>query len=328
MKKLLILGGGTAGTLILNKLFKKLDRTAWSFTIVDKDELHYYQPGFLFIPFEIYAREQVIRHKRDFFPQGVEVVIAEVDRIVPEENRVLLTDGQVLDYDVLIVATGTTPRPEETPGLSGPHWYRRIFDFYTYEGACKLADFLKTWTGGRLVINIAESVIKCPVAPLEFAFLADAYFTEKGHRFQLRHRAVARNVSPARRRADDPVGRDAPESLREAVLRVGVLAHAVDRQADSGADMEKIPTMVAGLPGFDALASSLMRKEMDKLDIPPVSEFLEMIVAGGGKLYGCKLAIDMFKLQREDLVDDLEDIITVGDFYNLAGGDRTHLIFV
>jgi peroxiredoxin family protein len=92
--------------------------------------------------------------------------------------------------------------------------------------------------------------------------------------------------------------------------------------------MEKIPTVVAGLPGFEALASSMMRKEMDKLDIPPVSEFLEMIVAGGGKLYGCKLAIDMFKLQREDLIDDLEDIITVGDFYNLAGGERTHIIFV
>jgi len=92
--------------------------------------------------------------------------------------------------------------------------------------------------------------------------------------------------------------------------------------------MEKVPTMLAGLPGLESVASFMMRREMDKLDIPPVSEFLEMIVAGGGKLYGCKLAADMFKLKREDFIDDLEDIITVGDFYALAGGDRTHIIFI
>lgn len=92
--------------------------------------------------------------------------------------------------------------------------------------------------------------------------------------------------------------------------------------------MRKIPTMIGGLPGFEALASSMMKKEMDKLDIPPVSEFLEMIVAGGGKLYGCKLAVDMFHLTREDFIDDLEDIITVGDMYALAEGDATQIIFV
>ena len=185
MKKLLILGAGTAGTLILNKLYKKLDRQAWSFTIVDKDELHYYQPGFLFIPFEIYTKEQVVRRKRDFFPKDVEAVFAEVDRIEPEANHVVLTDGRRLDYDILIVATGTTPRPEETEGLDGPLWYKEIFDFYTYEGACALADFLKTWEGGKLVLNISESIIKCPIAPLEFVFLADSYFTEKGMRDQV-----------------------------------------------------------------------------------------------------------------------------------------------
>lgn len=92
--------------------------------------------------------------------------------------------------------------------------------------------------------------------------------------------------------------------------------------------MEKVPTVLAGLPGFEALASAMMRREMDNLDIPPVSEFIEMIVAGGGKLYGCKLAVDLFKLRREDFIDALEGIITVGDFYALASGDRTHIIFI
>ena len=92
--------------------------------------------------------------------------------------------------------------------------------------------------------------------------------------------------------------------------------------------MEKVPTMLAGLPGFESLASFMMRKEMDKLDIPPVSEFLEMITAGGGKLYGCKLATDMFHLERKDFIDDLEGIITVGDFYTLAAGEQSHIIFI
>ncbi|HMB92201.1 MAG TPA: DsrE/DsrF/DrsH-like family protein [Rhodothermales bacterium] len=92
--------------------------------------------------------------------------------------------------------------------------------------------------------------------------------------------------------------------------------------------MRHLPTMVGGLPGFEAVASTMMRKEMDKLDIPPVSEFLEMIVAGGGKIYGCLLAVEMFKLSREDFIDDLEDIITVGDMYALAEGEGTQIIFI
>ena len=87
-----------------------------------------------------------------------------------------------LKYDILIIATGTRIIPEETPGLKGELWHKNIFDFYTIEGAEALARFFKTWEGGRLVINIADNPIKCPVAPLEFAFFADAFFTERGMR--------------------------------------------------------------------------------------------------------------------------------------------------
>ncbi len=89
-----------------------------------------------------------------------------------------------------------------------------------------------------------------------------------------------------------------------------------------------IPTMVGGLPGMEALASIMMRKEMDKLDIPPVSEFMEMIVAGGGEIYACKLAVEMFKLKREDFIDDLAGIITVGDMYGLADGEGCQIVFI
>lgn len=182
MKKLVILGAGTAGTMMLNKLANELDSSEWSITIVDQFETHYYQPGFLFIPFGIYNKKDVIKPKRDFFPSGVEVIISGIDKIEPNENRVLLQNNQVLSYDYLIVATGTKIRPEETEGMLGDLWQKNIFDFYTVEGAVALADFFKHWEGGKLVLNITEMPIKCPVAPLEFVFLADSYFTERGMR--------------------------------------------------------------------------------------------------------------------------------------------------
>lgn len=182
MKKLLILGAGTAGTMMANKLHKNLNKDLWEITIVDKDENHYYQPGFLFIPFGVYRPEEVIRPKREFIPKGVNFEIDKILKVEPEKNQVLLSSGTVLQYDVLVVATGTIPVPEETEGLKGKLWYKDIFDFYTYEGTTKLAKKLETWQGGKLVINLAETLIKCPVAPLEFTFLADAFFTEKGMR--------------------------------------------------------------------------------------------------------------------------------------------------
>ncbi|MEW5843381.1 MAG: FAD/NAD(P)-binding oxidoreductase [Bacteroidota bacterium] len=182
MKKLLILGAGTAGTMMLNKLNNALDKNEWQITIVDQHETHYYQPGFLFIPFGIYKRKDVIKPKRDFFPTEANVIVSEIEKIEPKENRVILKNNKVLSYDVLIIATGAQIKPEETEGLKGELWHKNVFDFYTIEGACALADFFKHWEGGKLVLNITEMPIKCPVAPLEFVFLADSYFTERGMR--------------------------------------------------------------------------------------------------------------------------------------------------
>lgn len=182
MKKLVILGAGTAGTMMLNKLNPVLDKNEWQITIVDQFETHYYQPGFLFIPFGIYKKKDVIKPKRDFFPTEANVIVSEIEKIEPKENKVILANKVVLSYDLLIIATGARIKPEETEGLTGELWYKNIFDFYTIEGACALADFFKHWEGGKLVVNITEMPIKCPVAPLEFVFLADWYFTEKGIR--------------------------------------------------------------------------------------------------------------------------------------------------
>ena len=182
MKKLLILGGGTAGTMMANKFRKTLDRADWEITIVDKHRTHYYQPGFLFIPFGIYSRNDVIKPKGDFFPSGVNVIYSDIERIEGEENTVHLDGGKVLHYDYLIIATGAETRPDQTPGLTESLWRKKIFDFYTIEGAVALHNFFKDWEGGKLVMAISEIPYKCPVAPIEFVCLADDYFTKKGIR--------------------------------------------------------------------------------------------------------------------------------------------------
>ncbi len=182
MKHLLVLGGGTAGTMMVNKLAPVLDKNEWNITLVDEYETHYYQPGFLFIPFGIYTPDEVKKPKRDFFPSGVEVIISKIELIEPEKNRVKLKNGRVLTYDLMIIATGTQIHPEETEGMKEDAWHKNIFDFYTIEGATALRNFLKYWEGGKMVLNIVEMPIKCPVAPLEFVFLADWYFTEQGIR--------------------------------------------------------------------------------------------------------------------------------------------------
>jgi sulfide:quinone oxidoreductase len=182
MKKLLILGAGTAGTIMANKLAGALPRDEWQITVVDRDNAHHYQPGYLFIPFGVYSPREVVKPRRDYLPTGIEVVLSPIEVIEPEQNRVRLTNGQVLGYDFLIIATGSRPVPAQTEGMLGDDWYKNVFDFYTLEGATALARRLRHWEGGKLVINIVEMPIKCPVAPLEFAFLADWFFTEQGLR--------------------------------------------------------------------------------------------------------------------------------------------------
>ncbi len=182
MKKLVILGAGTAGTIMANKLAGALPRDEWQLTVVDRDEAHHYQPGYLFVPFGVYQPADIVKPRRDYLPRGVEVVLSPIDVIEPEQNRVRLANGRVLGYDFLIIATGARPVPGQTEGLPGDAWHQTVHDFYTLEGAAALARFFKRWAGGRLVINIVEMPIKCPVAPLEFAFLADWFFTRTGLR--------------------------------------------------------------------------------------------------------------------------------------------------
>ena len=193
MKTLLILGAGTGGTLVANKMARRLDPREWQIIVVDRDQQHLYQPGLLFIPFGRYSVADVIKPKRRLLSSRVKVIFAEIEAIEPAACRVKLS-GQpdAIAYDQLVIALGCDIAPEETPGMKDGGWRKNIFDFYTLEGATALARCLRTWPGGRLVVNVAEMPIKCPVAPLEFLFLADWFF----HLRNLRSKVELTLVTP------------------------------------------------------------------------------------------------------------------------------------
>jgi sulfide:quinone oxidoreductase len=182
MKHLVILGAGTAGTIVANRMVRTLDERSWQVTVVDPEETHLYQPGLLFLPFGNREEAELVRPRGRTLDARVQWQKREVTAVDTAARTVALDDGSTLSYDFLVIATGSRIRPELTEGMTGEGWQSKVFDFYTLDGAIKLRDAMADFKGGRLVINVVEMPIKCPVAPLEFAFLADAFFKGRGIR--------------------------------------------------------------------------------------------------------------------------------------------------
>ncbi len=180
--RIVILGGGTGGTLAANRLRRQHRSDDVEITVVDRDDDHVYQPGLLFVPFGLAAPDEIVRPRHRQLHRGIRFVEADVDHVDLETEEVHLGDGSTLAYDVLVVASGARLVPEETEGLTGPGWMESVFTFYTAEGAAGLAAALEGFDHGRLVVNVVDMPIKCPVAPLELCFLADWYLTERGIR--------------------------------------------------------------------------------------------------------------------------------------------------
>ena len=281
MKRLLVLGGGTAGTMAANKLRGKLEKSEWSITVVDADDNHRYQPGYLFLPFGTYKKEQLTKSRRGLFHKGVDLVYGEIDQVVADENAVLLTDGTRLEYDMLIIATGVTPRPDQTPGMMDGQWRDSVHEFYTYEGAVALSEKLKTWDGGKLVIHIVEMPIKCPVAPLEFAFLADSFFKDRG----MRDAVEMTYVTPLPAAFTKPI---AAEAFGDTLDRKGITVEAdymlesVDSENKQlvSYDEREIPfDLLVTIPlnmGADYVAKSGLGNE---LNLVPVDKFTQQAKA-------------------------------------------------
>jgi sulfide:quinone oxidoreductase len=192
MKRLVILGAGTAGTIAANKMRKRLPRSEWDVTIVEQATLHDYQPGYLFMAFGGQKPRQIRKPVERLLPKGVALVQGSVAELRREDKTVVLEDGAVVPYDYLVIATGVSPRPEQTPGMDGALWGDSVHSFYTFENALDLEEKLKDWEGGRLVVHVTEMPIKCPVAPLEFAFLADSFFKRR----KMRDRVSITYVTP------------------------------------------------------------------------------------------------------------------------------------
>ena len=211
MKNLIILGGGTAGTMMANHLNHHLKNPDWLITIIDEKEEHHDQPGYLVLPFDIYTPEDIIKTIDEFIPKGVNLIRQKIDSIDANRNMVMLQNGAVMPYDVLIVATGAKIAPEETEGMQGSEWQKSVFDFYSFEGSLALRNKLRDWEGGKLVVHITEMPIKCPVAPLEFAFLADSFFKHK----HMRDKVEITYVTPLSGAFTKPKATEALEHLLE-----------------------------------------------------------------------------------------------------------------
>jgi sulfide:quinone oxidoreductase len=179
---IVILGSGTAGTMAANRLQRTYGERDFRITVVDQDGDHVYQPGLLFVPFGLAQPHHLVRSRPQQLNTAVDYKQTRIERVDPSERTVHLAGGIRLSYDVLVVATGARLLPEETEGLTGPGWGENVFTFYDLPGAVGLHRVLERFTGGRVVIDVADLPLKCPVAPLEFAFLADWYFQRCGIR--------------------------------------------------------------------------------------------------------------------------------------------------
>jgi sulfide:quinone oxidoreductase len=182
--RIVVLGAGTGGTLTANRL-RRLYGEEVEIVVVDRDDRHVYQPGLLFVPFGLEQPEDIVRSRREQLHDGIEFRLAEVDWVETAADTVHLAGGSSLPYDVLVIASGASLLYEETEGLRGSGWGESVFSFYSLEDAVALRDALARFERGRLVVNLVDMPVKCPVAPLEFCFLADWFLREKGVRSEI-----------------------------------------------------------------------------------------------------------------------------------------------
>ena len=177
-KKVLIVGGGLAGTIIANGLCRQMSKEmrtgAVSITMLGTSDTHMYQPGLLYVPFGKIRESELFRDQRKVLDKRVPYFIDPATNIDVEKKIVTTESGKTHTYDYLVIATGSRIMPGNIPGMEeGAYW------FYDLDGARKMRDALAEFEGGKIVINV-NAPHKCPVAPLEIVFMLYDFLTEKG----------------------------------------------------------------------------------------------------------------------------------------------------
>ena len=188
--EVVVLGGGVGGTLLANLLARRLRPAEAHVIVVDASGRHVYQPGWLYVPFGEEKPEKLVRPERRLLDRRVDLIVQPARRIEPRRQQVILADGSTVAYDTLVIATGAVLAPDAVSGYTaGAH------HFYSEEAARALGETLARFTGGRLVIGVADIPYRCPPAPLEFAFKVEEYLTRRG----LRDRTEIIYLSPINR---------------------------------------------------------------------------------------------------------------------------------
>lgn len=294
MQQIVILGAGTAGSIVANRLRRELPASEYQITVVDRNDQHHYQPGYLFVPFGIYRPRTVVKRRSRFLPRGVDFVLDGIRRVNPQDKTVEL-EHATLSYDYLIIATGCTIRPDQVPGMTHPKaWRRNVFDFYTLGGASRLNHALRNFERGRLVVHISEMPIKCPVAPLEFTLLADWFFFMRRRRLDV----DITFVTPLDGAFTKPVAKS----------ELGNLLRRRDIEVETDFNVERIDPEQNLLIGYDGreIPYDLL------VTVPPIMGQQYIIDSGLGDEAGF-VSVDKHTLQSTEH----PDIFVLGDAANL-----------
>ena len=182
-KKILILGGGSAGVMFANRMVKEFSRDEAEVTVIEKSKEHTYQPAFTLVVFELDDPANLVRPTKDLFFEGVDLVFDEATKIDAEKQKVSTANSGDFAYDYLVICTGAKLFYDEPEGIEDAlKAEKNVFSFYTIDGAQKLRDALKNFEGGTIVSSISEMPIKCPAAPMKFIMMAEDTMRKKGIR--------------------------------------------------------------------------------------------------------------------------------------------------
>lgn len=201
MKNVVIIGGGTGGTVTANSLVRHLDRKQFRITVIDYSARHYYQPGFVTLTMGKAPNPLLWRWRRQTFLPGIRFLQDKVIAVDPVAKTVSTLTKRI-SYDYLVLATGCECRPELVEGMArGTSLNTEIYSFYSLAWARRLRRALQSFDHGRLIVHISEFPIRCPLAPIEFALKADHYFFER----RVRDDIDIQIVTPQSRVFEQPV---------------------------------------------------------------------------------------------------------------------------